>query len=60
MSPTSSMSSHPEKASLMLRSRATVDRLLFLVIYAHVGGRGGDRGDRGRRGDRGQVSQQAR
>lgn len=34
MSPTSSMSSHPEKASLMLCSRATVDRLLFLVICA--------------------------
>lgn len=37
MSPTSSMSSHPEKASLMLRSSAAVDRRLFLVIYADGG-----------------------
>lgn len=37
MSPTSSMSSHPEKASLMLCSRATVDCLLFLVICADEG-----------------------
>lgn len=34
MSPTSSMSSHPEKASLTLCSRATVDCRLFLVIWA--------------------------
>lgn len=33
MSPTSSMSSHPEKASLTLCSRATVDCLLLLVIF---------------------------
>lgn len=33
MRPTSSMSSQPEKASLMLCIRATVDCLLFLVIW---------------------------
>lgn len=33
MSPTRSMRSHPEKASLTLCSRATVDCLLFLVIW---------------------------
>lgn len=33
MRPTSSMSSQPEKASLTLRIRATVDCLLFLVIW---------------------------
>ena len=33
MSPTSSMSSHPENASLTLRSRAHVDVRLFFVIW---------------------------
>lgn len=33
ISPTRSMRSHPEKASLMLCTRATVDCLLFLVIW---------------------------
>lgn len=33
MSPTSSISSHPEKASHRLHSRAAVDCLLLLVIW---------------------------